>query len=248
MGKFSAVFFDLDGTLWDNVACSDCAMEIVLPRLMPYLPEGEDPAEVVVRFNAALLAAVIDSGVMGGRRPSTADRFQELLASYGVDQKGLAQELSRLYNRTRRFWMRPFVRQNTRTVLESLRKDGCTVGVITNGEPAVQRNVLEALGLDAFMDHVVIGEIERCSKPDPRLFQRALELAGVGPREMLYVGDDPITDVLGASRAGIPVVLLRTAEAEPPGRAPGQLPVTIPAPDFVVSDLSEVLPIARGLS
>ena len=164
MGKFCAVFFDLDGTLWDNAACSECAMELVLPRLMPYLPEGEDPAEVFVRFNAALLAAATSSGTISGPYLSTADRFEELLAGYGVEQEGLAQELSRFYNTARRFRMRSFVRPGARAVLESLRRGGQIVGVITNGPPAVQRYVLEALGLGHCL-HLSLIHISEPTRP-----------------------------------------------------------------------------------
>jgi len=243
MERFAAVFFDLDGTLWDNVACSDAVMQIVLPKLMPYLPE-DDPAEVIVRFNAALLDVLRDSGLARHCPTLIAERFRRLLDGYGVRDQGLAWRMSVLYNTARRFRIRSFVRSGARTVLEGLRQRGMKVGVITNGTPALQRNVLDALGLDAYLEHVVIGEVEGYSKPDPRLFERALALAGAMAPETLYVGDNPITDVLGASRAGMRVALLEDADASAGAQDPG--PASTQPPDFRIRDLRDVLLIVDG--
>jgi FMN phosphatase YigB (HAD superfamily) len=47
-----------------------------------------------------------------------------------------------------------------------------------------------------------------CEKPDRRIFEVALELAGVVPHEALHVGDQPRSDALGATRAGMHALLL----------------------------------------
>jgi putative hydrolase of the HAD superfamily len=47
------------------------------------------------------------------------------------------------------------------------------------------------------------------AKPDRRLFEAALELAGVSAAEALHVGDSYEEDVVGARAAGIEPVLLR---------------------------------------
>lgn len=238
MSKFAAVFFDLDDTLWNSSACAEYAMEIVLPRLAPYLPEDADPDEVVLQFNAALLEGVREAGLAGRDRFSCTDRFERLLESYGLRERRLARELSSQYNSARRFGMRFFVRPNARHILRRLGKRGLTLGLITNGIPAVQRNVLKALSLDKLLEYVLIGEVEGYEKPDPRLFRKALELCGIDPGEMLYVGDSLLTDVLGAARAGVPVAWLRTRQSPPPS-----LPDAVPVPDFAIDDLGELLSI-----
>lgn len=56
--------------------------------------------------------------------------------------------------------------------------------------------------------------IDHANKPNPRSFRRAMEYAGCTPQETVMLGDKLLTDVLGAHRAGIPVIMV-----EPKGGA-----------------------------
>jgi len=237
MADLKAVFFDVGGTLWDGNACAVHVLEIVLPKYRPPLPEEEMP-EVIRRFNAVFLDQPTRRRLRDGRPFSRLKRFDAFLDSYGVKRRGLAQEMSRTYDSVRRMCMRQFLRADAHPVLDELSRLGLQRGAVMNGPPAVQRHMLECLGLEAHFEHVILGEVEGYSKPDARLFKRALELAGVRSDEMLYVGDSPLTDVLGAARAGIPTVWLDTGRR----RLPGGFPV----PDFTVSGLSEVLDIVAS--
>jgi HAD superfamily hydrolase (TIGR01549 family) len=232
MAKFKAVFFDLDGTLWDKMACADYAMGFVMPDILSYLP-ASDQSEVLLELNGILLDSVVKSGITQWRQSPRSDQFQKLLEDCGVHKDGLARELSKKYERVFRFNMQKFLRRDAIRVLQELRRRKLTVGVITNGTPAAQRHVVDGLDIGQYLDHVLIGEVEGFDKPDLRLFQRALALVACRPDEMLYVGDSLITDVLGASRAGIPVAWLKTREQTPKDG--------LPAPDFTIERLSEVL-------
>ena len=148
---------------------------------------------------------------------------------------GLAGDMSSRYDHTRRFSMRQFVRASAVPVLRDLRRMGLKVGVIMNGPPAVQRHLLSSLGLEAHLDYVLLAEAEGYSKPDVRVFRRALQLAGAASVEMLYVGDSPVADVLGAARAGIRTVWYRTGRRG--------IPRGFPMPDYTITELDEVLSI-----
>ena len=56
--------------------------------------------------------------------------------------------------------------------------------------------------------------------------------------QILYVGDWPMPDILGARRAGVPVVWLN--------RHGHTLPPDMPTPDLEVASLTELLPILVG--
>jgi HAD superfamily hydrolase (TIGR01509 family) len=103
----------------------------------------------------------------------------------------------------------------TRTALARLKAAGLLLGVVSNSEGRVAQ-ALEAAGLEEYFDVVIDSGILGIEKPDPRIFQAALEALGVGPEEALYVGDLYEVDVVGARSAGIEAVLLGTTTAAAP--------------------------------
>ncbi len=237
MSDLKAVFFDVAGTLWDKAACDRQVMDIVLPMFMARLPE-DDPEQIVRRFNAALFELPCRDHLRERRSSLRRRRFEAMVDSYGLPTRGLAREMNRTYDTTRRLTMRQFLRRGALRLLSELGRLGLRRGVIMNGAPAVQRHLLETLGLKPHVDHAVLAEVEGFTKPDVRLFRRAVELVGIEPTQMLYVGDSPMTDILGAARAGIPTVWFRTGHR--------RLPADFPAPDFTITDLSEILPIVAA--
>ena len=71
--------------------------------------------------------------------------------------------------------------------------------------------VMERLGLARFFDVMLDSHLEGVEKPDPRLFEIALERAGGRPETTLHVGDFYWIDVQGARAAGLRAVLLDSA-------------------------------------
>jgi HAD superfamily hydrolase (TIGR01509 family) len=75
---------------------------------------------------------------------------------------------------------------------------------------------------DLFAGHIT-ASAAGFPKPDARIFARLLDLAGVEPQQVLHIGDDPLTDVVGAIRAGMQAVWLNRDAREWPksfGRPP----------------------------
>lgn len=92
-------------------------------------------------------------------------------------------------------------------ILERLRKAGLTLGVISNFEEWLER-LLESLEVSHFFDVTVISGVEGVEKPNPRIFEIALERAGVAPEDAVYVGDHPFFDVDAAKKIGMLAVLI----------------------------------------
>ncbi|MGH7507971.1 MAG: HAD family hydrolase [Gemmatimonadales bacterium] len=101
--------------------------------------------------------------------------------------------------------------------LSRLREAGIRLGVVSNSDGRVEQ-ALEAAGLRGYFDVVIDSSLAGFEKPDPRIFQAALDALGVGAGEALYVGDLYEVDVLGARAAGMEAILL-TASSLPPGRS-----------------------------
>lgn len=99
-------------------------------------------------------------------------------------------------------------------VLERLRRDGYELGLISNFEEWLE-GLLESLDVRRFFDVRVISGLEGVEKPDPRIFELALERGEVEPGESVYVGDNPAFDVEPARAVGMLGVLLDRRERYP---------------------------------
>ena len=81
------------------------------------------------------------------------------------------------------------------------------LGVISNANGMAARKLEEA-GLASYFETIVDSHVEGVEKPDPRIFQVALDRMQATPDQAAYVGDFYHVDVVGARRAGLFPVLL----------------------------------------
>jgi putative hydrolase of the HAD superfamily len=91
--------------------------------------------------------------------------------------------------------------------LAELRRLGCRLVAVSNWDVSLH-DVLERLGLARHLAAVATSAEVGAAKPDPAIFARALELAGVEAAAALHAGDSVEADVLGARGAGIAAVLV----------------------------------------
>ncbi|MEA2534445.1 MAG: putative hydrolase of the superfamily [Actinomycetota bacterium] len=191
-----AVLFDLDDTLYDQRAWLAGAWQAVAVAAAAF---GVAPAE--------LAAALAEIAAEGSDRGRIIDRALERLGSAGVPVEPLVQAF-RSHAPQR---LPPY--PGVPAALARLRVR-CPIGLVTDGDPGIQRAKLRALGLcDAFDVVVLSDELGRqYRKPHPAPFQAALAGLGVDPREALFVGDRPDKDVAGAAAAGMACIRVLTGE------------------------------------
>ena len=79
---------------------------------------------------------------------------------------------------------------------------GWRLGILANQPPEVERLLRARRLWDLFEVHAV-SDVLGYSKPDPRLFERAMEKAGVSPSESLMIGDRVDNDVAPAKALGM---------------------------------------------
>lgn len=107
--------------------------------------------------------------------------------------------------------------------LQTFRAGGLTVVVASNWDCSLPQVLADARLLH-LVDGVVSSAVVGAAKPDGRLFEAALELAGCAAEQAIHVGDSIETDVAGATVAGIaPVLVARDAGA--PANVPPGTPV-----------------------
>ncbi len=92
-------------------------------------------------------------------------------------------------------------------VLQQLRSR-YQLAVVSNFDRRLRR-VLADLGVAHFFREIVLSSEIGADKPDPHIFEHALDLLGAAPGEVLHIGDDPIRDWQGAEKSGLQVFRLR---------------------------------------
>ncbi len=83
--------------------------------------------------------------------------------------------------------------------LETLQERGIRLGIISNWDSSGP-DVLKSVGIINYFDTVVFSYTEQIEKPDQRIFEIALEKAGVDPKDCLYVGDNYYDDMVGCRK------------------------------------------------
>jgi 2-haloalkanoic acid dehalogenase type II len=110
------------------------------------------------------------------------------------------------------------------------------LAVLSNADNDFLFACLARNGLE--FEAVVTSEMARAIKPDPAIFHHLAQVLGLPEEQILYVGDWPMPDIVGARRAGVPVAWLN--------RHGHSLPTGMPWPDLEVASLTELLPVLVG--
>lgn len=119
-----------------------------------------------------------------------------------------------------------------------LSRKGIRTAVITVGQSAIQRQKVSALGLETLTDCVIhtddlLGPVEP-GQTCPDAFAIAALQLDVNPEEMLYVGDNPLTDFLVPKRLGISTIRVLRRHGEHAAATP---PSDDYAPDITLPSL-----------
>lgn len=198
--------FDLDDTLFDHARASRIALETVHASHATDLDFDEfatEHARVLEVYHARFLKGefTLDE--------ARAARMIELFATFEKSINGAAaRDISAVYRREHQGNRR--LVPGARELLDALQHQ-TRMAIITNNSVAEQIEKLRVLDIAHFFEVIVISEEVAVTKPDPRIFDIALERLGAAPHDAVMIGDSFINDVQGAARAGIvPIWLNRT--------------------------------------
>lgn len=181
-------------------------------RLRPMLAEHgaeADPARFaeVEREARLRLAGNTADRVTGHEDQVWRDYFMHLFSGLGIPQSTWPEVGAAVQAEHARSHLWTGVDPETAGALDQLREAGYRLAVISNADGRVPQ-LLADVGLADRFEFIIDSELVGVSKPDPRIFEMALERLAVPAHHCLYVGDLYAIDVIGARGAGLQALLL----------------------------------------
>jgi len=193
--RYTWLLFDADETLLDYASAEAAALErAAMDRLGRFRPSDLD---VYRRINQALWLAYERGEIT--RQALREQRFDHWLSEIGASDSGRAFGEHYLHRLGERADLIPGAVE-TLTVL----KEQYRLALITNGFSQVQRERLAHTPFADWFSPVIISEEVGASKPEPKIFDIALQRMG-GPchSQVLLIGDSLTSDMAGGIGYGL---------------------------------------------
>lgn len=195
------IFFDLDRTLWDFEANSyKCLLELCNTYNLKEkgIKNYEEFIENYKIHNEKLWELYRVDKI--SQKDLRRERFQRALADYNIKDSLLAEKIGEDYvsQCPKKDKLFPY----TIEVLDYL-FEKYQLHIITNGFHNTQHIKLKYSNLEKYFDLIITSEQMGVKKPNPKIFEFALEKAKSTPSESIYIGDDLIVDILGCENCGI---------------------------------------------
>ncbi len=195
--KIKAVLFDLDNTLIDFM-------------------------RMKTESSNAAIQAMIDSGLNINEKKAEKILF-ELFKEYGIEdqrifQKFLEKTIKKIdyrilsngiasYRRVQAGFLFPY--PHVRSTLVKLKEKNLVLGIVSDAPRMRAWLRLAEMNMTHYFDFVVTLDDTGKLKPSKLPFKKALKELKFNPNEILFVGDNPERDILGAKKVGMKTCLAK---------------------------------------
>lgn len=211
MKHITDIFFDLDHTLWDFEKNSALAFEKVLKKYQIKIE-----LDIFLKFYVPLNLKywelyrhekVTQPQLRYGRLKDTFDQLNyeisdELIDLLSSEYIHYLPEFNYLFD-------------GTIEVLEYLNDKYC-LHIITNGFQEVQAGKMKNSGIDKYFKTITNSEMAGVKKPNPKIFEYALQKANAQKQNSIMIGDCLDADINGALNFGMDAIHFNENKKEIP--------------------------------
>ncbi|GAB1307631.1 YjjG family noncanonical pyrimidine nucleotidase [Urechidicola sp. KH5] len=195
------VFFDLDHTLWDFERNSAKTFK----HIFQLNNIGADISEFLKRYESInfeywrlyRVDKVTKEALRYGRLKDSFDAINYTISDQMIDK------LSEDYITFLAAYNHVF--EGTFELLDYL-KPKYQLHIITNGFEEVQNRKIENSNMTSYFNQIITSEQVGVKKPNPRVFEYALQKANAKPEESIMIGDSFEADIQGAMNCGIDAI------------------------------------------
>lgn len=224
LSDIRACVFDAYGTLFDVHSAAARCRDDLGAKADP-LSEIWRQKQLQYTWLRSLMGAHVDFWQVTG------DALDYAMAAVGLDDPAMRRRLMDLYLELDAYPEVP-------PVLQQLKAGGLKTAVLSNGAPTMLEAAVRSAGLSDRLDAALSIEDVGIYKPDPRVYQLAVDRLGVTPSQICFMSSNA-WDAFGASHFGFRVAWINRF-GQPPERLPGR-------PDAELKDLAG-LPALLGLA
>ncbi|UCF35145.1 MAG: HAD family hydrolase [Phycisphaerales bacterium] len=218
---FDAVFIDFFGT----VAAGDrAAVEATCRRIVDLLNLPIDARAFAIHWGEVFFATIEGSNHKGFR---TLYECELISLAATLKEYDVEADPAPLVAPLERYWRCPGLHPEAE---EALRRIDLPTCCVSNADRRPLEQALEHHGFH--FDEVICSEDVRSYKPDPLIFEKALERMGAPADRVAHVGDSLHSDVGGASKLGITTIwVCRDDRVHDIGKS---------KPDYMIRSLAEL--------
>lgn len=194
--KYEVIIFDADETLFDFKKSERSAIEKAMREFGVDYDEGYH-LPIYKEINDRMWEE-LELGLITQKKLKT-ERFKKLSEKLGI---GFCQhEFAKVY--TKHLSQASFLYEGSIERIRDLKQD-FRLTIMTNGLTDVQNGRIRKSEIAKYFEDIVISEEVGASKPDPKIFEIALENIGVKDKsKVLMVGDSLTSDIQGGINFGI---------------------------------------------
>jgi YjjG family noncanonical pyrimidine nucleotidase len=197
----TAIFFDLDHTLWDFEKNSALAFSVLLPKHEINVDVAKF-VELHVKANSHYWKLYRDGHIT--QQQLRYGRLKDVFVAleYEIDDaalNALSDDYIQLLPTNNHLF------EGTIELLEYL-KPKYSLHIITNGFHEVQALKMKHSKIDHYFTTVTNSENAGCKKPNPEIFEYALAAANVSKCDSIMIGDCIEADVQGALNCGLDAI------------------------------------------
>lgn len=205
--KYQVIIFDADDTLFDFQKSEKHAlMNTMLEFKIDY--DENNHLKIYKEINTAIWKD-FESGVITQKELKT-ERFKRF--SRELNSNFDENEFSKAY--AKHLASASFLYNETTTLIEELYKS-FRLAIITNGLTDVQNGRIRKSVISNYFEDIVISEEVKVAKPNPKIFELALNnMKHSDKSKVLMVGDSLTSDIKGGINFGIDTCWLNTSKCK----------------------------------
>lgn len=198
------IFFDLDNTLWDYRKNAGIAIRKIYESFRIEEKFGYHFDEFHPHYhqiNEDLWEKYRNNKI--SRKELQESRFPLSFQDLGIPKPDFAVDFEQQF--MDEISTGQFLVNNAKEILDYL-KDKYHIHIITNGFAQTTHYKINNTILKEYVETVVTAEGAGVPKPHPIAFSTGIEKSGAEISESVYIGDDWVADIIGATRFGMEAI------------------------------------------